>query len=100
MIPGVPLAVPYDKNGRRRERAAVRALLNAQWDPIGVGDDAPDEYDSYAAAVYVMLRDGSSRDRIVAYLLAIERDGMGFEPDPERAKSVADALLRLELNAR
>jgi hypothetical protein len=100
MAPAAVTAMkPYDKRGRREERAAIRAVLNAAWDPVGVAGAVPDEYDSYGGVIHVMLRERGDRDWLIEYLLGAERDGMGLRPDRGRAGLVADALLRIPVVA-
>ena len=43
-----------DKERSREIRCHIRAVLMAEWDPIGVSDipEAADEYDSYIGGVY------------------------------------------------
>jgi hypothetical protein len=75
----------------------VRALLLAEWDPIGIRDEpkAGDEYDSHAPAIAALLRDGVDANHIAAHLLRIEVDEMCLSPNPIRAKRVALKFLSL-----
>jgi hypothetical protein len=50
----------------------IRAVLNEDWDPIGVADSVADEYDGYIAGLYSMLKQGASSDSIVRHLLTLE----------------------------
>jgi hypothetical protein len=34
----------------------VRTVLNESWDPIGVADQSPDEYDGYIAGLHGLLQ--------------------------------------------
>jgi len=52
--------MPIDKEASRRWRRRIREALNKEWDPIGVGQDWPDEYDAYVGKVAAMLREGAS----------------------------------------
>jgi len=70
-----------NKYQSRENRARVRDILMREWDPIGVADvpQAADEYDAYAATVYVMLMDQrASRDEIEAYPFDIAANHMGL----------------------
>ena len=76
----------------------VRAVLNADWDPIGVADAVADEYDSYIGVIYSMLRRDASPDELAAHFLQIETDSMGLSGLPEESRlEVARRLLALEL---
>jgi hypothetical protein len=76
----------------------VRAVLNANWDPIGVAEDVADEYDSFIGVIYWMLRRGTSPEELAAQLLKIETESMGLDGLPEvRRLEVARRLLALEL---
>jgi hypothetical protein len=76
----------------------IRAVLNANWDPIGVAEEVADEYDSYIGVIYSMLRRGISPAKLAAELLEIETVSMGLSGLPEgRRLEVARKLLALEL---
>jgi hypothetical protein len=69
-----------DKEASREVRSQIRAILMAEWDPIGVNDvpEAADEYDSYISGVYELLEHGASEESIRAYLREIEIQSMGM----------------------
>jgi hypothetical protein len=73
---------------------AVRAILLADWDPIGIRDvpQAADEYDEYAPPIAKMLADEASIVELSRYLLEIETETLGLKGDPVRARRVAEAL--------
>ncbi len=73
---------------------ATDEVLRYIWDPIGVSDapGARDEYWAYLPRVFKMLIEQSSEDRIVDYLLEIETERMGLDPDKENAKHVVEIL--------
>ncbi len=76
----------------------IRAVLNANWDPIGVAGAVADEYDSYIGAIYSMLRRDASPDELAAQLLQIETESMGLDGLPEEQRlEIASRLLALEL---
>jgi hypothetical protein len=78
----------------------IRAVLNRDWDPIGVADDAADEYDGYIAGIYSMLRNDASTAELAAHLLRIEVDSMELSGlSAERRLEVARRLSALELPA-
>ena len=67
-----------DKETSREVRSKIRAILMAEWDPIGVNDvpEAADEYDSYIGGLYELLEQGASEESVRAYLRQIEIDQM------------------------
>ena len=69
----------------------IRAVLNAQWDPIGVAGSVDDEYDGYIAELYELLRLGTPADGIAECLSRIEVESMGFKP-PSRDRLLPPAL--------
>lgn len=73
---------------------AIRAILMARRDPIGVRDEpgAADEYDSYVGGVSQLLGKAASAAEIAARLLEIERAEMGLPGDAARAERAAKAL--------
>jgi hypothetical protein len=75
---------------------AVRDVLLREWDPIDIRDQeaARDEYDTYARRLHTLLASGSSASVIETYLIETEADRMGLAPDRERARRVAEILLR------
>lgn len=73
-------------------------MLNAEWDPIGVADAVADEYDSYIAGIYALLRRAASPPELAEHLVRIERESMGLEGLPvERRLEVARRLRALDL---
>jgi hypothetical protein len=89
--------VPHpDKYQSREIRKAIREVLMAEWDPIGVRDlsGPEDEYDVFVGTVYLLLvREDVSADQIEAHLLdaATGRLGLprtsGIEESSARAAS-------------
>jgi hypothetical protein len=83
---------------KRRGGAGIRRFLMEEWDPIGVKGipEAADEYDSYAGGVARMLREGTTRDALAAYLTDVREKRMGFGPSEsgrERDAAVAARVL-------
>ena len=75
----------------------IRAVLNEDWDPIGVADSVADEYDSYIADLYAMLKRGESRASIANHLLTLESQ-MGVGVDRiDYLRGVAEKLRLLKL---
>jgi uncharacterized protein (TIGR03435 family) len=79
---------------RSRLWSAVRHVLMAQWDPIGVSDtpEAADEYDGYIGAVCDLLARKASHNEIAAYLREIETQRMGLTD--ERGAPLVPAKVR------
>ena len=81
-----------------RERRLYRQTdetLHYLWDPIGVRGvaQARDEYHAYLPGVFSMvLRKGAAQE-IVEYLVQIEEEHMGLNPDRSKALEVARVLL-------
>ena len=68
-------------------RQRVRAILLADWDPIGIRDipHAHDEYDAYVDKVARMLASGNAAAKLADYLLQVERQSMGLKGTRHRA---------------
>ena len=81
----------------RRLNEAVCAFLFDEWDPIGVNAFAPrDEYDSYAAGLIRMVRDGADEYKVAHRLTELARISMGLSVgDEERDRAVARRLIAL-----
>src|ERR1700739_3777335 len=51
----------------------IRAVLNSDWDPVGVvTDNIDDEYDMYIGHIYSLLTRDSSEQDIAEYMLWVE----------------------------
>lgn len=75
----------------------IRAVLNRDWDPIGVADSVVDEYDGYIAGLYAMLKQGASNESIARHLLVLESQ-MGMTANRnELLRNIADRLRALRL---
>jgi hypothetical protein len=68
------------KEQLREIESAIRRILMAKWDPIGVSDEpnAADEYDSYIWGIYKLLERGADDKEIADHLLKIETERMGL----------------------
>jgi len=82
---------------RKANRAVIRKILLADWDPIGVSDipEAADEYDAYADTVFSMLvNQNASVDDVAQYLfkVATERMGLSYPQLEERCNKAARAV--------
>ena len=77
----------------------VRAILSADWDPIGVRDvpEAKDEYEPYVVPVAKRLMAAISHSNLSNYLLEIETGTMGLGGDNDRARAVAEKLRDIEI---
>ena len=70
-----------NKYQSREVRLALTNLLLRYWDPIGVRDiaGAEDEYEAYAAQIYVMMGERNfSKDDLVKYLYQTATGHMGL----------------------
>jgi len=77
----------------------IRAVLNRDWDPIGVvGDGIDDEYDMYIGQIQSSLTKVSSEQEIAEYLLWVETERMGLTGTPITQRlQVARNLKKLHL---
>ena len=76
----------------------IRSVLNDSWDPIGVADEVPDEYDGYIGGLYGLLQRENADDTIVEHLRRIETEWMGLqEPSRTRLREVVARLRQLRL---
>jgi hypothetical protein len=73
---------------------AIRAILIADWDPIGLGGP-PDEYDHYIAGIYRLLESGADVVKLAGHLGKLERISMGLRERPEHNRGVAERLNEL-----
>ena len=88
------------KSGERKDRgleirAAIRAVLFKQWNPIALTDERMvDEYDAYIAPIYRILVTSRDQKQIIETLMRIERDEIGTAlSDSNKSRSVATRLL-------
>jgi hypothetical protein len=79
-------------------RMRVDEVLHYLWDPIGVSDapQARDEYYTYSAHAFGMLKNGSSAAEIEDYLrkTRIEHIEVGRGPEEMSEADIAELLLR------
>ena len=76
----------------------IRAILNREWDPIGVADIVEDEYDGYIGHIYSLLATDAGEQTIADHLLWIELEQMGLAGTPvHRLLQVAANLRSLQL---
>lgn len=76
----------------------VDEVLHYIWDPIKVSGvpEARNEYGSYLPHVFTLLEGTIDGKDLLAYLLSVECDSMGFkttEQTSERASEVVDILI-------
>ncbi len=76
----------------------VRAVLLAEWDPIGVRDEpaARDEYDRYIPALLGMLERKANADEIARYLDDVGSLEMGLVAVEAKSRVAAKILLQIE----
>jgi len=76
----------------------IRAVLNNDWDPIGVADAVGDEYDMYIGHIHSLLATDASEQAVADHLLWIERERMGLSGTPmNQLLRVAANLQNLQL---
>ena len=77
----------------------IRAVLMANWDPIGVSDEprASDEYDGYIPGIVRMLNVGLNATRLEQHLHQLESNIMGLSacdrPEAVRKRRMTVKLL-------
>jgi hypothetical protein len=77
----------YKQTGERR----LRKVVLEQWDPIGVGQDSPTEYDAYLLQIAGLLRRGGTAKELEGLLRSLSLYQMGA-PGPERDRTAALAI--------
>jgi hypothetical protein len=76
----------------------IRAVLQLDWDPIGLDDAVGDEYDSYIGSIYSLLHKGASEAEVAQHLRSIETERMGLPgASLEQLRLVGAKLRALEL---
>ena len=76
----------------------IRAVLNAEWDPIGVALHDDDEYDSYIGGIHSLLAEGASTEKLASHLKSIEVERMELRGSrKEKLLAVATSLRQLQL---
>ena len=77
----------------------IRAILLADWDPIGVAiPEAVDEYDAYIGGIYRLLFSRASVEQVAGHLHEIVISSMGlFSRGPEDHRDVAQKLCALDV---
>ncbi len=75
----------------------IKEILWKEWDPIGVNQfsEAGDEYDMYIPSIYDILVSFHKKQDISNYLMRIERERMGLEPDVRHDNLVAQKIWSL-----
>lgn len=81
-----------DKEASRRWRRRIREVMNREWDPIGVADQSPDEYDTYVGKVAAMLREGASDEELFRYLHWAETVNIGMPGNEDRLRRVIGSI--------
>lgn len=70
----------------------LRRLLN-EWDPIGVADEVPDEYDCMLAPLLQRLRRGADRTEIGTFLRDELEHHFGLSPLPSEPDAMAARVI-------
>ena len=81
-----------DKEAGRRWRWRIGEVLNTEWDPVGVSELSPDEYDAYTGRVVAMLRAGASDEELSDCLHWAETVHMGMPGDADRLNNVVTSI--------
>jgi hypothetical protein len=68
-------------------------LLLNEWDPIGVADIAPDEYECMLAPLLKKLGDGAGRSEISQFLWFELEDHFGLDPARYDVDSIANRIV-------
>jgi hypothetical protein len=93
--------MPSKELGPKEIMDAIRAILNNDWDPIGVMDDSTwpqDEYDSYIGEIYRFLARGEPAEFIARHLCFIEEKLLGLgSPSAHSRLPVAQKLKALNV---
>lgn len=79
----------WKRDGARQ----LRRLLLEEWDPIGVADVAPDEYDGYMGPMVARARD-HDLDGLIEYLEWARTVNMGLDSDRATDERVAREIIR------
>jgi dodecin len=86
----VDIEAEAQKKRWREYEPELTLLLWALWDPIS---GVPlNEYENYSPAVWKLLNDEVSVERVAGELSRIRIETIGCEPDPEGDERVADRL--------
>ncbi|HSF95593.1 MAG TPA: hypothetical protein VLA52_11265 [Thermohalobaculum sp.] len=88
----------HDRESPKHLYARIRAILIADWDPLGLSDAAvpPDDYDDMAREVHAILTGPeASVERVAAYLRWVEREQMHLQRRPGEATGAAKLLMAL-----
>jgi hypothetical protein len=78
--------------------ATVSQILMNEWDPIDIKNvpEAATEYEAYVHPIAERIASRTTVDQLAQHLMEIERDMMGLTPRADRARHVAEVLLRLK----
>jgi hypothetical protein len=74
----------------------IRTILANDWDPIGVGGESVDEYDSYIMPIYAILREARSEEALMKYMRWM-LEHMGLQASNEALRPIASKLLSLDV---
>lgn len=81
-----------DKERSREIRRQIRRVLLEKWDPIGISEDSPDEYDMYFGSVYELLKRDAEVGEIIEYLRWVESSRMELNSPEHKRNAAAIAL--------
>jgi hypothetical protein len=74
--------------------SAMRELVMAEWDPIGVRGtlEAEDEYDAYIPGILRLISSQATVEELFAYLWQLETDSMGLGGNEAACRRFAGCL--------
>lgn len=72
----------------------IRAVLNSDWDRLGVAGIVDDEYDMYIGHIYSLLTTNADDKAVADHLLWVELDRMGMTGTPMNELLQVAAKLR------
>lgn len=72
----------------------INRILHREWDPIGVNniENTEDEYIGYANQVYHFLINKKGENSIFNYLLKVELEYLGTEPDKKNLEKISKKI--------
>ena len=77
---------------------AIKRILRFDWDPIGVGEISPDEYDGYAMHLFTILHQDAAEQDVETYLNWAEVEHMGLSQPSGLTADVARKVVQAHRN--
>jgi hypothetical protein len=77
----------------------IRHVFMHDWDPIGVGDDLPeDEYDAYVMPMYSLLRQKRGEAAVLDYLEKVSERINGTPDSRDSLRDAASKFLQIDVS--